>query len=110
MPLKVNVIRDRATLAREVEDERIENLYTLRLMNTDEQPHSYRVTAEGIESLMLVGDANIELAGASTKSVMLSVRIKNDATGKGSHPFIFDVVDTKNADVRLREKAVFIVP
>ena len=110
MPLKVNVIRDRATLAREVEDERIENLYTLRLMNTDEQPHSYRVTAEGIESLMLVGDAEVELGGASTKSVMLSVRIKNDATTKGSHPFNFEIVDTMNPDVHLREKAVFIVP
>jgi cytochrome c oxidase accessory protein FixG len=109
MPLKANVIRDRAALAREVEDEKIENLYTLRLMNTEEHPRSYRVTASGIDTLSLEGETEIHLDAASTKSVMMGVRIRNDATGKGSHPFTFEIVDTENPNVHLKEKAVFIV-
>ncbi len=109
-PLKANVIRDRATLAREVEDEKIENMYTLRLMNTDERPRQYRVTATGINSLEVMGEPEVALEGASTKSFMFSVRIRNDAEKKGSHPFHFDIVDTEDSSVHLKEKAVFIVP
>jgi polyferredoxin len=36
VPLKVDVIRDRGSLAREAEDGRIENTYRLQVMNTTE--------------------------------------------------------------------------
>ena len=110
LPLKVDVIRDRAAMAREVENEQIENVYTLRLMNTDERPHQYLVSVSGLDGLTLAADARVSVAAASMKSLSMPLRVGNRAAGKGSHPVYFDIADIDAANVKLHEKAVFIMP
>ncbi len=110
LPLKVDVIRDRATLAREVEDEKIENIYTLRFMNTDERPHTYRILPSGLEGLTLATTGEVSVPAATTKSVSVALRVRNDAAGRGSHPIALQIADVDDARVTLREKAVFIMP
>jgi len=56
VPLDLDVIRDRNTLYRETRDGLIENVYTLKILNMDSQPHRYRLWAEGIDGLKLVVD------------------------------------------------------
>ena len=48
VPLKVDIVRDRASLAREVEGGRIENVYRIQVMNTQERAHRYRIGASGL--------------------------------------------------------------
>jgi cytochrome c oxidase accessory protein FixG len=55
-PLELDVIRDRNTLFRETPDGRIENVYTLKIMNMDGRPHTYRLSVAGIEDLRLRAD------------------------------------------------------
>jgi polyferredoxin len=50
-PLKLDVIRDRGSMGREVEDGIIENVYRLQIINTDERGHRYRISASGIDGL-----------------------------------------------------------
>jgi polyferredoxin len=50
-PLKLDVIRDRGSMGREVEDGIIENVYRLQVINTDERGHRYRISASGIDGL-----------------------------------------------------------
>jgi len=45
-PLRAELLRDRNTLYRELPDGRVENVYTLKLINMDTVPHRYLVTAE----------------------------------------------------------------
>ena len=45
-PFKVDIVRDRATLARQVEDGEVENVYRVQIMNATERVQTYRVTAE----------------------------------------------------------------
>ncbi|MGE5468065.1 MAG: cytochrome c oxidase accessory protein CcoG [Ignavibacteria bacterium] len=110
LPLKVDVIRDRGVMAREVEDGLIENVFTLRFMNTDERPRVFRVGIAGLDGIRLAGAAEVEVAPASTKSVVVPVRVPPEAGKQGSHPIVFDVAATDDAAVRLKEKAVFIMP
>ncbi len=110
LPLKVDVIRDRGVLAREVEDGLIENVYTLRIMNTDEKPHRYRIKVSGLDGIALVGNGETEVSSASTQSLVLSARVPPEASGKGSHSIFFDIAATENQDIRLKEKAIFIMP
>ena len=55
---RVDVVRDRAALARLVEDGWIENVYRLQIMNSAESPQRYRVEADGLPSLKL-GQATV---------------------------------------------------
>ena len=50
-PLKVDVMRDRGALAREAAPGVIENVYRLQIMNTDETPRRFTMTATGLPGL-----------------------------------------------------------
>jgi cytochrome c oxidase accessory protein FixG len=94
-PLRVDVVRDRATLARLVDEGWIENVYRLQLMNLTERPQRYRVTAAGLPGLV-VSDApaavEVESAGARWITVTLRVPPQTvDATPAGAHPVHFTV-------------------
>lgn len=50
-PLRADLIRDRNQLYRELSDGRIENVYTLKIVNMDNQAHEYRISMPGNEGL-----------------------------------------------------------
>jgi cytochrome c oxidase cbb3-type subunit 1 len=50
-PMKVDVIRDRGSLSREVEGGKIENVFRLQIMNTEERPRQVRIEARSGEAL-----------------------------------------------------------
>jgi cytochrome c oxidase accessory protein FixG len=108
--LRVNVIRDRGVLAREVEGGVIENVYRLQVMNVSEQAHRYAVSVTGLDGIQLEGDAQLEVAPATTKSFALSVRVPPEAGGKGSHTIFFDVKAEGNEKMSVHEKATFLMP
>jgi cytochrome c oxidase accessory protein FixG len=109
-PLKLDVIRDRGAMGREVEDGMIENVYRLQVMNTAEREHLYRIEVEGIPSAGIADEDVVELSGASTRAVPVRVRIAPGKTGSGSHPIRFTVSALDDPALRVTEKAVFIVP
>jgi cytochrome c oxidase accessory protein FixG len=109
-PLKLDVIRDRGAMGREVEDGMIENVYRLQIMNTAERSHFYRIEVAGIASAAIADEDVVELDGASTRAVPVRVRIQPGKAGSGSHPIRFTVVAQDEPSLRVSEKAVFIVP
>ena len=109
-PLKMDVIRDRGAMGREVDDGAIENVYRLQVMNTSETAHTFRITVAGIDSIRLETPSEVRIEGASTRAVPALVRIDH-ATGKpGSNPIEFAIEAVDDAGLRVEEKAVFLVP
>ena len=76
VPLKVDVIRDRGALAREVEDGRIENTYRLQVMNTSERGQAFALNAGGLPGLQIASEPTFEMPGASTRSVLVRLRAR----------------------------------
>jgi cytochrome c oxidase accessory protein FixG len=109
-PLKLDVIRDRGAMGREVEDGMIENVYRLQVMNTGEQPHLFRIEVGGIPGAAIADEDVVELQGASARAVPVRVRIQPGRAHAGSNPIAFTVTALDAAAVRVTEKAVFIVP
>jgi len=109
-PLKLDVIRDRGSMGREVEDGRIENVYRLQLMNTAERPHWFRITVKGIDSAAVVDDALVEMAGASARAVPVRVRVDRAAVVTGSNRLSFTATAVEDPALSVTEQAVFIVP
>jgi cytochrome c oxidase accessory protein FixG len=110
IPLKVDILRDRSILAREMDDGRIENVFTLKIMNTDERPHRYSVTVEGLEGIGLSSDQAVDVPGATTQSLLLSARAAAEAGKKGSNPIFFTIEAADDASIKVREKAAFMQP
>ncbi|MBI3936119.1 MAG: cytochrome c oxidase accessory protein CcoG [Betaproteobacteria bacterium] len=109
VPLKVDVIRDRAALARETGEGLLENVYRLQLMNTDEQPHRFRVSASGLEGVGVMVKQPVEVPAASTLAVPVALRIDPANVKPGSYSVVFHVEDVDRPQVRADEKSRFFV-
>ncbi len=116
-PLKVDVIRDRGALAREVGPGLIENVYRLQLMNTDEQPRQVTITASGLPGISVAGIAQpITLDAASTRLVPLRVQVPvdaasaNEALKPGTHKIEFIIQARDEEKVVRHEQSSFIIP
>ncbi len=109
-PVKMDVIRDRGSMGREVENGQIENVYRLQIMNTDESRHHYHIGVEGIEGITLQGAGEVTLGSTESRSVPVDVRVPEGKGSKGSNKIWFTLIDTDHPEVSLREKAVFFVP
>ncbi|MEB2349655.1 MAG: cytochrome c oxidase accessory protein CcoG [Comamonadaceae bacterium] len=109
-PFKVDIIRDRVTLARLVRGGQIENVYRIQVMNATEQPQVFTLTAEGLPGLALGEDARAEvhLASEEVGSVPVQLRLPVGAAAPGSHAIHFVVSSPTLGEVR--EPSVFIVP
>ena len=109
-PLKMDIIRDRGSLGREVEDGMIENVYRLQIMNTDEAPHRYKLTVEGIPSIHIQGGDEVALSSTESRAVPVSVRTNEGQGEKGSNKIYFTLTTIDDPAIEVKEKAVFFVP
>ena len=98
------------TLAREVEDGLIENVFRLQVMNVSEKEQRYSVSVSGLNGIALMGDPIIQLPSASNKNVTFQVRVPPDAAAKGSHTIHFDVKSLTDNAIEVHEKAIFLMP
>jgi polyferredoxin len=107
-PLKVDVIRDRAAIAREVEGGQIENVYRLQLMNTAEEARAYEIRASGLPGILVWGESITGVPAATSRMVPVRVRI-DPGTAPGSYPVEFTVTALGVEGVTVREAATFVV-
>jgi cytochrome c oxidase accessory protein FixG len=110
MPLKVDVIRDRASLGRMVDMGRIENVYRLQIMNATEQAQSFGVRVSGLPGIELVGTAAFDLRPTEVRGVAVTVQLPPNAAKPGSHPIQFHIESLANGALHVTEKSTFIVP
>jgi cytochrome c oxidase accessory protein FixG len=112
VPLKVDVIRDRASLAREVMDDkglpRVENVYRLVVMNTTEKGQTYTVRVSGLPGLVVASETAFDVPPASSMSVPLRVQAPIDDVPPGSHKIVIDVQAQSDASLRVNETTTFL--
>jgi cytochrome c oxidase accessory protein FixG len=115
-PFKVDVVRDRASLARIVDDGMVENVYRLQVMNATETSQSYTVTADGLQGLALDAPVLFTLGPAEARWVTLALRVPPDtaaALPPGAHTIHFTIERVAaggDAGRQLREKSTFVLP
>lgn len=109
LPLKVNVLRDRATLVRDAGNGRIENVYRLQIINAAERPRSFAISATGLAGAEVVLDETppIEVAAASTRMLPLRLRVGAQDLSAGSHEIRFHVVANDDPQVAVHEQSIF---
>jgi cytochrome c oxidase accessory protein FixG len=109
VPLKVDVIRDRANLSREVDGTWVENIYRLQIMNTQEVRHRFLVRARGAPSLHVAEDEAIDIPGATMRTVPVRLRVEKGRVPAGSHKIEFEVTAVDDAAIVARERSIFLV-
>jgi cytochrome c oxidase accessory protein FixG len=108
VPLKVDVIRDRASISREVADGRVENVYRLQIMNTTESAREFELAVAGLPALQLATATRVRVAAAENLMVPARVRAGPGEVPKGSHRIEFRIRAVDDESVAVVEKSVFI--
>jgi cytochrome c oxidase accessory protein FixG len=106
-PLKVDVIRDRAAIAREVDGGLIENLYQLQIMNTTEEPRAYELSVSGLPGIHVWGEPTVGIAAAASR--MVPIKVRAEPAPQGSYPIEFHIRALGVEGVAITEPSVFIV-
>ncbi|MFN7123815.1 MAG: cytochrome c oxidase accessory protein CcoG [Hydrogenophaga sp.] len=109
-PLRVDVMRDRGSLARMVEQGRIENVYRLQIMNATEETQRYAISVSGLPGITLDPVTEVEVLPTEVRSAAVRVQIPPGAASTGSHPIQFEIRSTGDEVARVTEKAAFLVP
>jgi cytochrome c oxidase accessory protein FixG len=110
-PLKVDVIRDRGSLAREAAPGVVENVYRVQIMNTDESPRRFTIAAEGLPGLEVAGvEQPVAVGAAGTRLLPLRLRAAADAAKPGSNPIEIVVESVEAPKLVRREKSTFLLP
>jgi cytochrome c oxidase accessory protein FixG len=109
-PLRVDVIRDRGALARQVEQGRIENVFRLQVMNATEETQRYTITVSGLPGIVIASESEVEVLPTEVRSAVLRVQVPPDAAATGSHPIRFVIRSVGDDPSEVSEKAAFLIP
>ena len=110
VPLRVDLLRDRSTLYREADDGRIENVFMMHVMNTDEVAHRYSVDVSGVDGIEIASDRVVEVPAMSNKNFLVVASVEDGVVPKGSNKILFEIRALNDEAVAVKEKTTFYMP
>jgi cytochrome c oxidase accessory protein FixG len=109
-PLALDVIRDRNQLYRESRG-MIENVYKLKIINMDEQPHTYSLSVSGIDDIRLeLEQAKIRVDSGKVMALPVRLLVREDTLTSRSSDIEFTLTATADPELSVSEHARFIGP
>jgi len=109
VPFDVDVLRDRARLYRLTAEGAIENVYTLKIMNKDQQPHAYRIAVEP-ETFEMSAPESVEVAAGEIAAVPVRVRVPSEPAPPASAAVTFRIWRADDPARTLHEASRFLAP
>jgi cytochrome c oxidase accessory protein FixG len=109
-PLILDVIRDRNALYREVAGDRIENAYTLRLINLDDVPHQYRLEISGMDGIYLASPLGLLEAQPGAVSTIAARMQAPRSVADGVHSITLVLAAVDAPDIAVYERTRFLGP
>ena len=106
---KVDVQRDRGSIARSVGQGMSENVYRMQIMNATEQAQSYVIQVKGLEGAKILPDVAVAIDPASSRWLPVRVQVP-PGLAAGTHPINFVISSQAAPAIEVVEKSVFLVP
>ena len=111
IPLELDIIRDRNSLYRETGAGLVENVYTLKLINMDSQPHHYTLSVAGLPELEVdTGRDVIEVAAGEVLNLPIRVRTDPINLKRASSAIAFTLSATDAPALTTTQTGRFIGP
>jgi polyferredoxin len=107
--IEVDVLRDRNALYRRLDDGRIENVYTIKVINKDTAPHTFHLRVEGLDGATLDTDEATHLVPAEGVLSVIA-RIQVPASVQGGHDIEVIATTRDDANIVSSAEARFIAP
>ncbi len=110
-PLQLDVIRDRNSLYREVAGGQIENVYSLKVLNLDTQPHSYTVDLVDAPGMTLeIDGGEIHLEAGEVRRIAARIKAERGTLQGASQDVVLAIETRSEPPIRVETRARFIGP
>lgn len=110
-PLELDVIRDRNALYQMNDQGLVENIYTLKLINMDEQEHRFRISIDGLEGAKLINDVGeVLVASGAVRDLPVSVSISPELIKTRGQDIYFHLEAVDAPKIKAKAKARFLGP
>ena len=107
-PLRMEVIRDRNALYRQVANDQVENVYSLRVINMTNEPQRYTLQVTGIEGLIVEAPV-LDVPPAQSQAFPVRLRV-DQSSGSGSVPVTLTIEASDDPGVRIERTSNFFFP
>ena len=109
--VRLDVMRDRNTLYRELPDGQIENVYQLKILNKEDQPRRVRISVTGLPGARVeTAPAEIQLGAGALLDVVARISVERSAAPQGRADLNIRVEDAGNGAVQATRDARFFGP
>ena len=109
--VRLDVMRDRNTLYRELSDGQIENVYQLKILNKEDQPRRVRISVTGLPGARVeTAPAEIQLGAGALLDVVARISVERSAAPQGRADLNIRVEDAGNGAVQATRDARFFGP
>ena len=110
VPLELDIIRDRSLLYRETSRGLVENIYTLRINNMDNQAHQYAISVEAEQDFRFIGDRLVNVAAGEVYTHVVRLELDPGLLNRGNIDIAFTLQAVDDAAMRDTEESRFIGP
>lgn len=108
--LDVNILRDRNVLARKISGGRIQNIYTIKILNKTENPRQYTLGIEGAEGAAIDGKTRFSVEPGAVYETVLRVNIPRASLTDNNANIDFIVTPQDNPADAHRQTSKFLGP
>jgi cytochrome c oxidase accessory protein FixG len=110
IPLELDIIRDRNQLYVMRDDGRIENIYTLRLLNMDNKPHQFMLSIDGLAGATVLGQTTHSLNASEVRTVNLRIALDPSTMKSPSKEFQFYATAVDQPALTAGSESTFLKP
>ncbi len=107
--VKLDVLKDRV-LYRENEQGRVENVYTLKVMNKAQNEQTFIIEASGLDGLQYEGRSEIHAAGGELITIPVELSIAPEKLPSSTNDIIFHIRSANDSSIKDDAESRFIGP
>ena len=108
--LDVNILRDRNVLARKISGGRIQNIYTIKVLNKTENPRQFTLGVAGADGAEIDGKTHFSVAPGAVFETVLRINIPRKALDGNSINIDFIVTPQDNPADAHQQSSKFLAP
>ena len=109
-PLEADVVRERGKLYQRNAEGNIENMYMLKIMNKDQQTHTFDISFSGLDSAKLKGNTNHQMQAGEILELPLRIEIAPQDIKQLNTTVFYHIASQQDPEVKITVESRFIGP
>ncbi|WP_298447666.1 cytochrome c oxidase accessory protein CcoG [uncultured Marinobacter sp.] len=110
VPAQMDVLRDRGALFSFNGEGRIENSYTLKIVNMSELPQTFSLSVQGMDGIRILTQTQVTVDSGENRSLPTVVDVSPESIPQSNNEIIFHAQSETDASLKLETESRFVGP